>query len=71
MSAAAALMSIAISATLGTLAVWMLTRLVRTIRELRSITTGLNDVMRWTVGQIAADPPGRADGPAAGAPTLG
>jgi membrane-bound ClpP family serine protease len=71
--AALAIVSIAFSVTLGGLAVWMLTRLVRTIRALRGITTGMNDVMRWAAGQVIADSSGRGavDGTVAGAPTLG
>ena len=44
-------------ASIGGVAIWMLTRLARTIGELRGVTTGLHDVLRWSAGRAsAADP---------------
>ena len=66
MHAALAITAISASLTLGTIAVWMLTRLVRTIAELRGITTGLNDTLRWAASRVVA-----ADSSAPGAHELG
>lgn len=57
MDAALAIASICASLTLGTIAIWMLTRLVRTIAELRGITSGLNDMLRWAAGRVVASEP--------------
>jgi len=49
--------SILAMASIGGVAIWMLTRLARTIGELRGVTTGLHDVLRWSAGRAsAADP---------------
>ena len=51
-----ALLTIAVMTSLGAVAFVLLTRMFKTIRELRGVTTGLNDTMRWAVGQVAAEP---------------
>jgi hypothetical protein len=56
MDAVAALLTIAVMLTLGTIATILLTRMFKTIRELGSVTNGLHDTLRWAVGQAAADP---------------
>jgi hypothetical protein len=51
--------------TLAVTAVWLLTRLIKTIVELRRITTGMHVVLGWTLGQVLSDPsahPSRVDG---------
>lgn len=53
MDAALALVTIAVMLTLGCVAFALLTRLLTTIRELRGVTTGLNDTLRWAVGEAA------------------
>jgi hypothetical protein len=64
MDIALALLTIAVMAALASMAFLLLTRMFRMIRDLRGVTTGLHDTMRWAVGQVAAaDTPGR--GPAA------
>ena len=68
--AALAVLTIGVMAGLGAIALHLLTRMLGTIRELRGITTGLNDTMRWAVGQVASQPAARvpgADAPGAGA----
>jgi len=52
--------------TLAILAGWLLTRLIRTVAELRKITTGMHAMLGWTVGQVLADPPGVDRAPAGG-----
>ncbi len=59
MEVALALLTIAAMVTLGALSFLLLMRMLRTIRDLRGITTGLHDTMRWAVGQVAAQPPVR------------
>ena len=54
MDAALALLAIAAMAALGVVALALLTRMFRTIRDLRGVTTGLNDTLRWAVGQVSA-----------------
>jgi hypothetical protein len=55
MDALLALLTIAVMLALGVIAFLLLTRMLSTIRQLRGITTGLNDTMRWAVGQVAAE----------------
>jgi hypothetical protein len=60
--------------TLAVLAVWLLTRLIKTIVELRRITTGMHLVLGWTLGQVLGDPairPCRGDGASTGGRKLG
>jgi hypothetical protein len=67
--AALAVLTIGVMAGLGAIAFLLLTRMLGTIRELRGIATGLNDTMRWAVGQVSSGPAARvpgADVPAAG-----
>jgi hypothetical protein len=59
---AVALLTIAAMLTLGALSFLLLMRMLRTIRDLRGITTGLHDTMRWAVGQVAAQPPAHGRG---------
>jgi hypothetical protein len=54
MDAALALLTIAVMLTLAVVAFLLLTRMFQTIRDLRGVTTGLHDTMRWAVGQVAA-----------------
>jgi hypothetical protein len=54
-----ALVTIAVMLSIGTIAGVLLTKMFKTIRDLRGVTTGLNDTMRWAVGQVAADPANR------------
>jgi hypothetical protein len=44
------------AATVAVVAVWLLTRLVRTIVELKKITTGLA-TLGWALRNLPADPP--------------
>jgi hypothetical protein len=58
--------AVAVVALLGvmTLAGWLFTRVIRTMVELRKVTTGLS-TLGWALGQIRSDPSGRgslADG---------
>lgn len=63
METALALLAIAAMATLGVVAFMLLTRMFKTIRDLRGVTTGLHDTMRWAVGQVsAAETAGRPPG---------
>lgn len=67
MDAVLALATIAVMLSLGGISALLLTRMLKTIRELRGVTTGLNDTLRWAVGQVASEAaPGRA--PAAHGP---
>jgi hypothetical protein len=54
MDAVLALVTIAAMVALATISGLLLTRMFKTIRDLRGITTGLNDTMRWAVGQVSA-----------------
>ncbi len=65
MDVALALLAIAAMLTLGAVAFLLLTRMIKTIRDLRGVTTGLHDTLRWAVGQVAANP---ASSPASGSP---
>lgn len=56
MSVALAITAIAIAIALASLAAVALARLIRTIVELRRITLGLNDALRWAVGHVSSDP---------------
>ena len=70
MDAALAVLTIGVMAGLGAIAFLLLTRMLGTIRELRGITAGLNDTMRWAVGRVSSQPAARvpgADAPGAGA----
>ena len=75
MDMAFALLTIAAMLTLGAIAFVLLTRMFKTIRDLRGVTTGLNDTMRWAVGQVAAADSARrgpaADAAVSSAPKLG
>jgi hypothetical protein len=62
METALALLTIAAMLTLGVMAFLLLLGMFKTIRDLRGVTTGLNDTMRWAVGQVAAQPPARERG---------
>jgi hypothetical protein len=64
--AALAVLTIGVMAGLGAIAFVVLSRMLGTIRELRGITTGLNDTLRWAVGQVSSEPAARGPG-AAGA----
>ena len=52
MDTALALLTIAAMLALGAIAFLLLTRMFKTIRDLRGVTTGLHDTMRWAVGQV-------------------
>ncbi len=54
MDVAVALVSLLGAVTLAVLAARLLTRLVKTIVELRKITIGLH-TLRWALGNVAAD----------------
>jgi hypothetical protein len=54
MDAMLALVTIAGMVALTTISGLLLTRMFKTIRDLRGITTGLNDTMRWAIGQVSA-----------------
>ncbi len=72
MDAALALLMIAAMLMLGAIAFVLLTRMVKTIRDLRGVTTGLHDTMRWAVGQVAAaDTASRRQAAVGDAPKLG
>jgi len=55
MDAALAVVTIAISLSVGGLALFLLTRLFRTIVELRKITVGLHDVLGWAAGHVLGE----------------
>jgi hypothetical protein len=60
-----AVLTIAVMLSIGTIAGVLLTKMFKTIRDLRGVSTGLNDTLRWAVGRVAADPaqrPSSADG---------
>jgi hypothetical protein len=50
-----AILMIVSAAATGALGLFLLTRLVRTIVELRKITVGLNEVLGWSAGQVLAE----------------
>ncbi len=50
-----ALVTVGTMLALGAFAFFVLTRMLKMIRDLRGVTTGLHDTLRWSVGQIAAD----------------
>jgi hypothetical protein len=59
-----AIFAIALMSTLAVFAGVLLARMMKAILELHKVTTGLHDVMRWTLGRVAAEHPGAlADGP--------
>lgn len=62
MDAALAVTAIVVAVALATLAAFVLARLIRTIAQLRRITLGLNDVMRWAIGRMPSEPPAPAPG---------
>ena len=64
MDLALALVTIAAMLMLAAIAFFLLARMLGTIRALRGITAGLNDTLRWTLGQVAADD--RSSSPAGG-----
>jgi hypothetical protein len=69
---ALAVVTIATAVAVGVISVFLLTRLVKTIVELRRITVGLNDVLGWAAGRVLRDPyDGPADGTVAAAHKLG
>lgn len=73
MDAVLAVVTLLGTMTLAVLAVWLLTRLIKTIVELRRITTGMHVVLGWTIGQVLGDPttgPSRVDATASGARKL-
>lgn len=49
------LVTIAAMLSLAAFAGVLLTRMLKTIRDLRGVTTGLNDTLRWTLGKLAAE----------------
>ncbi len=67
MDTALALMTIAMMTSLAAVAGLLLTKLFRTIRELRGVSHGLNDTLRWAVGE-AVSSPAASRGPRASAP---
>jgi hypothetical protein len=61
MDAMLAVLTIGVMLALGTISALLLKRMFRTIRDLRGVSTGLNDTLRWAVAQVASDaPPGRS-----------
>ena len=74
MDAALAFITIATAVTVGVIAVFLITRLVKTIRDLRHITVGLNNVLGWAVGNVLREPrsdTGIVDGTVAGTRKIG
>ncbi|MEY2513564.1 MAG: hypothetical protein QOJ89_922 [bacterium] len=74
MDAALAFITIATAVTVGVIAVFLITRLAKTIRDLRHITVGLNNVLGWAVGNALREPrssTGAVDGTVAGTRKLG
>jgi hypothetical protein len=55
MDAALAVITIATATTVGVIAVFLITRMVKTIRDLRHITVGLHDVLGWAVGNVLGE----------------
>ena len=60
MDAALAIVTIAISITVGGLALFLLMRVFRTIVELRKVTVGLHDVLGWAAGNVLGESHGSA-----------
>ncbi|MDX6681215.1 MAG: hypothetical protein QOG94_1254 [Solirubrobacteraceae bacterium] len=52
MHAALAVVSIAVALAVGAVALFLLTRMFRTIVELRKVTVGLHDVLGWAAGNV-------------------
>ncbi|HEV7806606.1 MAG TPA: hypothetical protein VGO80_12355 [Solirubrobacteraceae bacterium] len=52
MEAALAVVTIAIAVTVGAIAVFLLTRLFKTVVELRKVTVGMHDVLGWAAGKV-------------------
>jgi hypothetical protein len=71
MDAVLALVTIAAMLGLASISALLLTRMFRTIRELRGVSAGLNDTMRWAVGQVASNPVPRGAPVANGPPGPG
>ncbi|MDX6678997.1 MAG: hypothetical protein QOE31_3049 [Solirubrobacteraceae bacterium] len=73
MDAALAVITITTAVTVGVISVFLITRLVKTIRDLRYITVGLNDVLGWALGNVLGESrDGRVvDGSVAGTRKLG
>ena len=57
--AAIPVVTIATVLTAGAISVFLLTRVFRTIVELRKITVGLDDVADWLVGNAVHESPAR------------
>lgn len=56
MDIALAITAIVVALALAILAACALARLIKTIIELRKVTIGLTDVLRWTVGRVSSQP---------------
>lgn len=64
MNSVVAISSIVTAATVAIFGAFLLFRLIRTMLELRKVTTGLNSALGWALGHVAAE--ANAPRPAAG-----
>jgi glucose uptake protein GlcU len=64
MNSVVAISSIVAASTVAIIGAFLLFRLIRTMLELRKVTTGLNSALGWALGQVSAE--ANASRPAAG-----
>jgi hypothetical protein len=64
MNSVVAISSIAVAGTVAVVGSFLLVRLIRTMLELRKVTTGLNSALGWALGHVAAE--ASAPGPVTG-----
>lgn len=55
MGSIVAIVSIATALTVAILASFLLVRLIKTMLELRKVTTGLHSVLGWALGHVLAE----------------
>jgi hypothetical protein len=64
MNSVVAISSIVTASTVAIIGTFLLFRLIRTMLELRKVTTGLNSALGWALGHVSAE--ANAARPAAG-----
>jgi hypothetical protein len=55
MNSVVAISSIVVASTVAIVGAFLLVRLIRTMLELRKVTTGLNSALGWALGHVAAE----------------
>ncbi len=66
MNAVVAFASIATAGTVAIVGAVLLFRLIKTMMELRRVTTGLNSALGWALGHVTAEAAASAGGAVAG-----